>query len=425
MKIAGFLSDNHILFELILDPKADLNRYEHVFMSRVFTFTRLPEFYTKALGTSDEAKFHIGGTGFYANETSISEYKKKRQKDFFSLDYDEYLNTLDNHRGGKKIKGIDMARQMPYYHLYDFFQKDSFRKSQERDKYFVLPFIKRQFAEDIKWLLKQNSNVVVKYFPLMLYFYISYSIMQTLMFMNKVNWKRPTDKPCPITFMLSSEKASEGQPAVKKGWAASDHLPESFLNKMSSYAQALDILNSMFEDEEELMTFQDILARFEEMDFDSDAKSTCENVLERYQTLKRDLLSDRSTETDGLPEAISTEVNDYQDFVDKLLRLCMDLQSKDYPRMKGALYSLVNIKLYEKRREHSVLVLDEDMLLLLVAIMAKDDRIRMEDLYKRFREYGIDFSFQTKNAISDYLMKLNLLERKSDSGEAQYVRIVL
>ena len=86
---------------------------------------------------------------------------------------------------------------------------------------------------------------------------------------------------------------------------------------------------------------------------------------------------------------------------------------------------MVNIKLFEKRREHSVLVLDEDMLLLLVAMMAKDDRIRVEDLYKRFHEYGIDFSFQTKNAISDYLMKLNLLERKSDSGEAQYVRIVL
>ena len=58
-------------------------------------------------------------------------------------------------------------------------------------------------------------------------------------------------------------------------------------------------------------------------------------------------------------------------------------------------------------------------------MMAKDDRIRMEDLYKRFRDYGIEFSFQTKNAISDYLLKLNLLERKSDSGEAQYVRVVL
>ena len=37
MKIAGFLFDNHILFELILDPKANLERYEHVFLSRVFT----------------------------------------------------------------------------------------------------------------------------------------------------------------------------------------------------------------------------------------------------------------------------------------------------------------------------------------------------------------------------------------------------
>lgn len=304
-------------------------------------------------------------------------------------------------------------------------QKDSIVKSAERDKYFVLPFIKRQFAEDIKWLLKQNNNVVVKYFPLMLYFYVSYSVMQTLMFMNKANWERTTDKPCPITFMLSSEKASEGHSAVKRGWAAPDHLPETFLNKMSSYAQALDILNSMFEDEAELMTFQDILARFKVMDFDADAKCTCEKVLERYQTLKIKLLKDRGTETDNPKEPISTDVSSYKDFVDKLLKLCIDLQSKDYPRMKGALYSLVNIKLYEKRREHSVLTLDEDMLLLLVAIMAKDDRIRMDELYSQFHEYGIDFSFQTKNAISDYLLKLNLLERKSDSGEAQYVRIVL
>ena len=99
--------------------------------------------------------------------------------------------------------------------------------------------------------------------------------------------------------------------------------------------------------------------------------------------------------------------------------------SVDYPRMKVALYSLVNIKLFEKRRDYSVLVFDEEMLLFLVAMLAKNERIRMEDLFKRFREYGVEFSFQTKNAIGDYLLKLNLLERKSDSGEAQYVRVVL
>ena len=72
-----------------------------------------------------------------------------------------------------------------------------------------------------------------------------------------------------------------------------------------------------------------------------------------------------------------------------------------------------------------MLVLDEEMLLFLVAMTAKDERIRIEDLYRRFRDYGMEFSFQTRNAISDYLLKLNLLERKSDSGEAQYVRVIL
>lgn len=110
-------------------------------------------------------------------------------------------------------------------------QKDSISNSTERDKYFVHFFIKQQFSKDIKWLLKQNNNVIVKYLPLMLYFYASYSIMQTLMFMNKVNWECTTSKPLPITFMLSSERASEGQAAVKKGWAASDHFQKHFLIK--------------------------------------------------------------------------------------------------------------------------------------------------------------------------------------------------
>lgn len=304
-------------------------------------------------------------------------------------------------------------------------QKDSFGATAKRDNYYVLPFIKNQFAEDVKWLLKQNNNVIVKYLPLMLYFYASYSLMQTLMFMNKANWQYSTDKPRPITFMLSSECASEGQAAVKRGWSATDHLPETFLNKLSAYAQTLDILNCMFEDEEELMTFQGILERFSEMEFTDEAKGICENVLNTYQDYKYDLLDGREKEPKPIADKKEININSYLEFVELLLDRCLTYQSKEYPRMKVALYSLVKIKLFEKRRDYSVLVLDEEMLLFLVAMMAKDDRIRMEDLYKRFRDYGIDFSFQTKNAISDYLLKLNLLERKSDSGEAQYVRVVL
>ena len=121
--------------EVFLKVYANLDKYEHIFMSRVFTFTNLPDFYTKAKGTADEAKFHIGGTGFYANKTKITEFRKNREEDFHRLEYDEYLNILDNHRGGHKQKGIDMARQMPYYHLYDDFVEQQVKAGFKREKY--------------------------------------------------------------------------------------------------------------------------------------------------------------------------------------------------------------------------------------------------------------------------------------------------
>lgn len=352
----------------------------------------------------------------YEKDKRVNKYKSGQPK---IADY--YVSIAENMGVEFETKEKDLFSAV----VNECLQKDSIHARAERDRYFILPFIKQQFSDDIKWLLKQNYNVIVKYLPLMLYFYASYSIMQTLMFMNKANWKCSTDKPCSITYMLSSERASEGQAAVKKGWAAQEHLPETFLNKMSAYAQALDILNSMFEDEEELMMFQDILKRFSKMDFTDEAKSICEKVLNIYQNYKYDLLDDRDTEPHPIADKKMINIESYEEFVNLLLDRCMTYQSVDYPRMKVALYSLVSIKIFEKRRDYSVLVLDEEMLLFLVAMMAKYDRIRIEDLYKRFNRYGIDFSFQTKNAISDYLLKLNLLERKSDSGEAQYVRVVL
>ena len=71
-------------------------------MSRVFTYTELPELYIRAKGTSEERKFHCGGTGFYANEANVMEYRKMREDDMNRLENDEFLNSLRNFHGGKE-----------------------------------------------------------------------------------------------------------------------------------------------------------------------------------------------------------------------------------------------------------------------------------------------------------------------------------
>ena len=115
LKIAGYLYDNNVSFELIIDSKADISRYDHIYMSRVFTFTEEPAFYLNA-SPAEKKKFHIGGTGYYANEKSISKFRELREKDMEQLSRDSYLNTLECKHDG--TKGIKMAIQMPYYDLY-------------------------------------------------------------------------------------------------------------------------------------------------------------------------------------------------------------------------------------------------------------------------------------------------------------------
>ncbi len=117
LKLAGFLFDNDIHFELIESPNADISGFDRVYVSKVFTFTKTPTFVGKAKGTLDEYKIILGGTGFYATVFDDTQFSSLRISDMEQFENDEFLCSLPNKRGGKYM-GIDMARQMPYYDLY-------------------------------------------------------------------------------------------------------------------------------------------------------------------------------------------------------------------------------------------------------------------------------------------------------------------
>lgn len=59
LKLAGFFYDNGLPFQLILDPQADISRYTKIYLSKVFTFTELPNFYTRAIGTPEEKNSNV------------------------------------------------------------------------------------------------------------------------------------------------------------------------------------------------------------------------------------------------------------------------------------------------------------------------------------------------------------------------------
>ena len=134
MKLAGFFKDNEIDFKLIIDQDEDIKPYKFIYVSRVFTFTQMPAFYEKAT-PAQKRKFRRGGTGFYANELNVNIYRQRRDEDMARLERDDFLNKYANHRGGARTYGIDLVRQMPYYHLYDEFVDRKVAEGFKRDKY--------------------------------------------------------------------------------------------------------------------------------------------------------------------------------------------------------------------------------------------------------------------------------------------------
>lgn len=283
--------------------------------------------------------------------------------------------------------------------------------------YYALPYVKKSFNEDLKWLMSLESSVIIRHIHLFLHFYICYELLQSI---PKLTYKnRNTEKTEPFYFILQSEKASASHDGVRN-WK--EKMPKGLLDKVFGHSQALDILNSVLG--RSVGFYKEIIDSLIQTPFEEN-RDACETLLNIYQKEKRNVFSNRSSESASIEE-IDTSVSSYEDFVEKLERLCVGLQSPSYiSRMRKKIIDVLSIRFLQLRRGNYVLVLDNEMLLFLIAMITKSERVKVEDMYKKFNEYGIIFNLGTKNAIESYLLKLNLLDRKSDSGEAQYVKVVL
>lgn len=168
LKLAGFLKDNSIPFRLIIDKEEDISQYRVVYISKVFSFTPYPPFYEKVKGTSDERKFVVGGTGDYAITRDFNAFITARTRDMHLLENDKFLNQYPNKRGGDKKKGIDMQRQMPYYHLYDEYVQSKIEAGRKNTYfndylYYSIGFLTRGCIRHCPFCVNKLENRVYRY----------------------------------------------------------------------------------------------------------------------------------------------------------------------------------------------------------------------------------------------------------------------
>ena len=57
--------------------------------------------------------------------------------------------------------------------------------------------------------------------------------------------------------------------------------------------------------------------------------------------------------------------------------------------------------------------------------LRNEEKIRLNDLYKEYEFRGIYLDNSSKEYLQEFFTKLNLIDKKSDSGDAQYVKRIL
>lgn len=236
--------------------------------------------------------------------------------------------------------------------------------------------------------------------------------------------------PEPVYFSVDWESLSKGRLTYQAGW----NRFENKLFVMFSHAQCLEMINYIpFQGLEPPFSYKDIRSWNKDASCE-DKKSVAESLdtlIDYYKSSIEDLGFDWSRHAHGCTRKNKEEELEHK--VRQFFKI-VHCQFENSNRKAAAgryskwLSHFAAAK-YLKRRGPlgNTLILDRTQLLFLTRLCIgrhSEGKLRLTTLWEEFANRGVAFDFETKTQIIKLFNKLNLIEKKSDSGDAQYVRAV-
>lgn len=329
---------------------------------------------------------------FGMNEEDCKKIEKAKERYPFNVLEDMVLKVI----GEKKVS--DAEKSVPYFCV-----KTDIQEKFRNDFYFML--------ESGMTSLEDLANLFAVYY----FFYVS----QTCIILDHFCTAKRNDK-VKFYYALDWEKVSKNRLCCKEGW---EKLQGS-ISHMFSHAITLEILNQTIDEQM--------------WDYIVFGKRACES---------NDVDVSIAYEVEKAERIYCSYVGDYKDFdeisfqqgatkTEKAIRhlyKCVEAQFGATERKRANQF--YNEKFSEfcksrwvKNRKKSGLVLNltERDIIFLTKICVRDaDKIRLNDLYKEYEYRGIYLDNTSKEYLQQFFTKLNLIDQKSDSGDAQYVKRIL
>lgn len=280
-----------------------------------------------------------------------------------------------------------------------------------------LSFISDLFIKDFNFLAKDDELYKTSLKRLLEYYYMFY-ISQLATKLNKFE-KIDLDNPEPIYYTLNWESTSKNRTAYKFGW---DKLKRE-VDSLFSHSITLELLNHHGLDSQ--LGYLELFNIFNDEDEVEIAKEL-EDVFQLYTQNIKDVNWEtfRDAEKNSGNLAFNKVYNLFE---------AIEYQFKGTTRARAnEAYRNWYVKFvynnFAKRRGplgYNLNFNEEDIILMTKICINKNDKLKLNTLFEEFEKRGIFFDRDSKIKIVELYEKLNLLEKKSDSGDAQYVRSVL
>ena len=285
--------------------------------------------------------------------------------------------------------------------------------------YRITNSLKSHFERDFTYILGARNRTRDYLVPLIEFYYFTYTAQAILQLNRFLDGCR--EECIPIYFCLEWEKTSQSRPCFQEGW----NMLQVAISKIFAHSVVLEILNqTVGENEpvdyikiselincipgedhriaEEIKTLTDCYRQ---------AVADCREMGEL--TRRESLDGETAAEIKFLFDSVRVQFENmrsgpYNKYANKFIKYC----DKKYLKPRGRSGKMLNIS--------------EETLIFLTKICIKDkEKMRLNDVFSEFESRGVFLDNHSKNEVMHYYEKLNLIEKKSDSGDAQYVKRIL
>lgn len=282
----------------------------------------------------------------------------------------------------------------------------------------LFPEIKTLFTNDFVFLAQNDETDFSNVILLISYYYFFYTSQVMLQLSHFCNMDRKIDK---IYFCVQWEKVSRSREAFKNGWK----MIEDRASSMFSHAVLLEMLNQT--DSDKLYCYDDLLLEYNNLPDNEKEQMFAE--IEKLKTKYRD----ECAKPDGFSYAdgnyrqgdLNSLIKGF--FEDVMLQFAKtDRKRANEAYLKSFMEFCKNSFVQRRGAAGNVLAITEEQLVLMTKVtIGKNEKMRLNDLFKGFEQRGLFFDNTSKDCIVEFYEKLNLIEKKSDSGDAQYVKSLL